>query len=297
MARQDEGATCTHHVSPYHLISSPTGILPIEGEEACAAYGWQYAIPPAADWQQISWLLANCTTDIAGLGALAGYSTGGCQLAQQGGTFLMRLDEVECAAANSFPLLCQDMDVVQQTTTVDGYDLTTTTATTTTTGGVKAVAKRARQQGIITNGYDVCPSSQNGYHLVYDIIAYQDAAQVCADLGWYLAEIPFDQATDILALYDLCAPWDVMFHVNAFDEYAGGACKFAYVMPWPSVWGMFSFNSAQCAFLDSPVLCQEVQGSASITAGTMQPVSATHVQTVFAGTSTVTEYVTEYATA
>lgn len=295
---EQQVSVCTHSVDNYHVIISPTGIQPSVAEVVCESFGWQYAIPPQEDWLKVHWVLANCTYYSTGQHAYAGHYTGGCQFVQQGGASLMKLGDDECDDAGDFPILCMDTPVVYTATT-------TTTILFETTEYVKnaintkapkhidreSLAKnRVKQLGEIINGYDVCTSSVNGYHLVYDPFTSGDAETVCSDLGWYLAEIPYTNSADILDLFDQCQPYDIVFNINSYDNLIPGLCHFAYILPWPSVWMILSNNPVQCSWFEVGVLCQEDPTSVTVSTGTMVLTTASEILTsqVSQATNTVT---------
>lgn len=290
---------CEHSVDQYHVVLTPTGIIPSVAQAVCASFGWQYAIPPVEDWLKVHWALANCTYLSTGQYAYAGYYTGGCQFVQQGGAALMKLGDDECAAAGDFPILCMDTPVVYTSTTTTSVffeeteyvkNAKLTPAAPKVIDRSAVASKRAKQLGDIINGYDVCTTSVNGYHMVYDIFTSGDAAQVCSDLGWYLADIQYSNTPDINSLFDQCQPWDIVFHANSYDGLRNGLCHFAYILPWPSVWMIYSNNPVQCSWFEMPVLCQEDPVSVTVSTGTLALSTLTDILTVeeYYPTNTVT---------
>lgn len=276
-----QATVCTHSAENYHVIISPTGIAPSIASAVCNSFGWQYAITRNADWQLIDWVLGNCTWWPTGIYAFEGHFTGGCQFVEEEGVTLLKLGDDECAAAGDFPILCMDTPVTSTTTTTTSFVEHTVFVKNSPNKVIdlsRVAKKREKQQGEIINGYDTCTSSVNGYHMVYDIFESGDAAQVCSDLGWYLADIPYSSVSDILSLFDFCQPWDILFHINSYDDLRAGACRFAYILPWPSVWMIIANDPAQCSYYDLPVLCQEDPTSVTISTGTQ--VLTTTTQTV-----------------
>ena len=204
----------------------------------------------------------------------------------------MKLDDDECAAAGNFPILCMDTPITSTTTTTTTFvEETVFVKSAPKIIDRSAVAKkREKQQGDIINGYDVCTTSVSGYHLVYDIFESGDAAQVCSDLGWYLADIPYSSKDDIFSLFDQCQPWDILFHINSYDHLSPGSCRFAYIVPWPSVWMIIANDPSQCQYYQIPVLCQEDPTSVTIPTGTR--VLPTTTQTVTIQETVTTNTVT-----
>jgi hypothetical protein len=154
--------------------------------------------------------------------------------------------------------------------------------------------KRRKQYGKLVKEFDVCPTSVNGLHMVYDAFFYYDASVVCADLGWTLADIDQSNIPDLLNLFNDCQPFDVLFSVNSFGGITAGPCRLVYVLPWYNAWGLSSANTNICYFLAAPVLCQEAPNTATLTTGTASATTVVQetTETVPIETDTITLTVT-----
>lgn len=305
---------CPYSVGGYHVLMSESFVAPEIGALECAKYGWQYGIVPNSQWQLAAWAISNCTYLSVGVRSYNGFDIGGCQLMQGSGVFLMSQDTFECSSLLGFPLLCYEGPLDVSTETI--YEDTTTTVTeivTVTTpgleeGGKRAiamatgsprkpidkeqVAKRRKQvKGKLQGGYDVCPSSTNGYYMVYDYFNHADSYQVCADLGLYLADVDTANFGDLLTLFDDCQPFDVIFNVNSYGGVASGLCRLAYFLPWYNVWGLVGVNPNVCFFLDAPIICQSgpITATATVGTATASTVFMTYTEVLAINTETVTE--------
>lgn len=236
---------------------------------------------------------------------------------QGAGGFLLSQDTYECGSLLSFPLLCKEGPVDESRETIyQDYTALTTEIVTMTTPGLgpetttvedgkkqlkqskpidkqRVAANRRRIQGKLRNDYDVCPLSHGGLYMVFDAFSHADSYQVCADIGMSLADIDAANSDDLLALFDDCQPYDVIFNVNSYSGIAAGLCRLAYVLPWYNVWGLIGVNPSMCMFLDAPVLCQEAPATATATVGTAVEstvfMTVTDVEYVPIATDTVTE--------
>lgn len=308
---------CPFSVGGYHVLTSESFIAPEVGALECAKYGWNYGIIPESQWHFAAWAISNCTSLSVGLRSFNGFDIGGCQLMQGAGVFLMTQDAWECANILAFPLLCYEGPLQESTETIfEDITATVTTIVTYTTPGMEkqpivahtsssqkrinkeALAKRRKQvKGRLQDGYDVCPTSYNGYYMIFDFFNHADSYQVCADLGLYLADVDTSNINDMLALFDACQPYDVIFNVNSYGGVSTGLCRLTYFLPWYNVWGLIGVNPNVCYFLDAPIICQSDPFTATATTGTATSTTVylTYTSTEIVPISTETITQTEYA--
>lgn len=302
---------CSADVGGYHVVLTQFYIPEIIASLVCAAFGWNYAVVPSdGTWQNAGWALGNCTANYAGIWSLNGYDAEGCSMMQSSGVIVISATEADCQAGVYYQLLCQEGPIevtATLSTTVAGSTTTTTTTTTTSVaakiGAVEAkkrnpidksavATRRTKVFGQVIDGYDVCSASYGGLHIVYDYFDFEDAFQVCNDLGWYLADIPDSSFSDLLNLYTDCAPIDVIFSANSFSGLALGLCRGVYFVPWYNVWGIQALNQDVCDFFMVPVVCMESPTYESNTSGpdslTTIPVTYTTVYATSTETDTAT---------